>query len=193
LEYQININEAAAIRNGDEMVFDTVFRRYYEPLCHYATKLTNGDPDEAEDLVQQTFVKLWERRSALDIAWSMKSYLYKMVHNAALNRIRHQKTKDKYQQFNAQQLDTQHVQPEDTAPELQERLKKALDELPPQCRNVFELSRFEELKYREIAEHLEISIKTVETQMGKALRIMRLQLADYLVTLIGLCFTFLSI
>jgi len=192
LEYQNEINEAEAIRRGDETVFDTVFRKYYAPLCHYATKLTDGDPDEAEDIVQQTFVKLWERRHSLNIAWSVKAYLYKMVHNAALNRIRHQQTKNKYQQFNAQQLDTQHVLPEDTAPELRERLQNALNELPPQCRNIFELSRFEELKYREIAEHLDISIKTVETQMGKALRLMRMQLADYLVTIIGICFTFLQ-
>lgn len=192
LDYRNEINESEAIRRGDQTVFDAVFRKYYTPLCHYATGFTDGDPDEAEDIVQQTFVKLWERRASLDIAWSVKAYLYKMVHNAALNRIRHQKTKNKYQQFNAQQLDTQHVLPEDTAPELREKLQQALSDLPPQCRNIFELSRFEELKYREIAEQLNISIKTVETQMGKALRIMRLQLADYLVTVIGICFTFLQ-
>ena len=192
MEYQNEIKESEAIRQGDETVFDTVFRRFYAPLCHYATQFTDGDPDEAEDIVQQTFVKLWERRASVDIAWSVKAYLYKMVHNAALNRIRHQQTKHKYQQFNAQQLDTQHVHPEDTAPELRERLHNALNELPPQCRNIFELSRFEQLKYREIAEQLQISIKTVETQMGKALRLMRLQLADYLVTFIGICFTLLQ-
>ena len=192
MEYQNEISESTAIRQGDETVFDAVFRRYYAPLCRYATGLTDGDPDEAEDLVQQTFVKLWERRASLDIAWSVKAYLYKMVHNAALNRLRHQQTKNKYQQFNVQQLDTQHAPPEDTAPELRERLHRALNELPPQCRNIFELSRFEALKYREIADQLNISIKTVETQMGKALRLMRLQLADYLVTIIGICFTFLQ-
>jgi RNA polymerase sigma-70 factor (family 1) len=188
LKYQELHHESEALRRGDESAFDAVFRKYYEPLCHYAMGLTNGDPDEAEDLVQQAFVKLWEKRTSLDIAWSVKSYLYKMVHNAALNRIRHAKTREKYHQFNAQPLENAHEMPEDTLPELRQKFQKALQELPPQCRNIFELSRFEELKYREIAEQLQISIKTVETQMGKALKMMRLHLSDYLVTLVGLCF-----
>lgn len=140
--------------------------------------------DEAEDLVQQTFIKLWERRTQLDVAWSLKAYLYKTVHNACLNRIRSKQVQSKYLEFNALQLNTMHTQPDDTSPELTERLQKAMDLLPPQCRLIFELSRFEDLKYREIADQLGISIKTVETQMGKALRLMRLQLADYLVTVL---------
>ncbi len=143
--------------------------------------------DEAEDLVQQVFVKIWEQRERLDIAWSLKAYLYKTVHNAALNRLRAANTRSKYLETNAAQLENANVTPDDTASELNERLQKALDLLPPQCRHVFELSRFEELKYREIADQLGISIKTVETQMGKALRILRLQLADYLVTILWFC------
>ena len=163
-----------------------MFRQWYEPLCHYAARLADGDVDEAEDMVQQVFVKIWEQRARLDIAWSLKAYLYKTVHNAALNRLRAAHTRSKYLEFNAAQLENEQVTPDHAASELNERLQKALDLLPPQCRHVFELSRFEELKYREIAAQLGISIKTVETQMGKALRIMRLQLADYLVTLFGL-------
>ncbi len=176
----------AAIRRGDQPAFDAVFRQWYAPLCGYATRLTGGDSDEAEDLVQQAFVRLWEQRDRLDIAWSLKAYLYKTVHNAALNRLRSAQTRSKYLEFNAVQLENNRDLPDEGAGELNERLQKALDLLPPQCRHVFELSRFEELKYREIAEQLGISIKTVETQMGKALRLMRLQLADYLVTLAGL-------
>jgi RNA polymerase sigma-70 factor (family 1) len=185
-------NELEAICRGDESVFDTVFRRYYEPLCHYAAKFTDGDLDEAEDIVQQCFVKLWEKHAALDITWSIKSYLYKAVHNACLNRIRHQQTKSRYQQFNAGQLENNHSFQDQSSAELRVRLQQAMDDLPPQCRNVFELSRFEELKYREIAELLNISIKTVETQMGKALRVLRFQLADYLITFLGICFTMLQ-
>ncbi len=156
--------------------------------------LANGDPDEAEDLVQQAFVKLWEKRDTIDINWSVKAYLYKMVHNTALNRIRHEQTKQKYQQYqSALPLDNTQEMPQDTLPELRQRIQQALDKLPPQCRNVFELSRFEELKYREIAEHLQISIKTVESQMGKALRLMHVHLADYLVTLVGICIIFLPV
>ncbi|MEI6411293.1 MAG: RNA polymerase sigma-70 factor [Bacteroidota bacterium] len=192
MEHHNENNELEAIRQGDESVFDTVFRRYYEPLCHYAAKFCDGDLDEAEDIVQQCFVKLWEKHAALDITWSIKSYLYKAVHNACLNRIRHQQTKNRYQQFNAGQLENNHSFQDESSAELRARLQEAMDNLPPQCRNIFELSRFEELKYREIAELLNISIKTVETQMGKALRVLRLQLADYLVTFLGLCFTMLQ-
>ncbi|MCC7246456.1 MAG: RNA polymerase sigma-70 factor [Saprospiraceae bacterium] len=176
--------ESAAIRRGDKQAFDAIFRRYYEPLCQYASGLTEGDPDEAEDLVQNAFVKLWERRDTLDIRWSVKAYLYKMVYHAGLNRIRHAQSRDKYHQFKSLPLNNDFEHPADTLPELKERLEAALRELPPQCRSVFELSRFEALKYREIADQLEISIKTVESQMGKALRLMRLRLADFLVSLV---------
>ena len=175
-----------AIRQDDESAFDALFRAYYEPLCHYACSLTDGDLDEAEDLVQQTFVKLWEQRAAFDVQWSVKAYLYKMVHNRCLNRLRDARTREKYKVYNAEQLEQVHEQQPGAATELSERIQKALTTLPPECRRIFELSRFEELKYREIADQLGISIKTVETQMGKALRLMRTELADYLVTLIAL-------
>ena len=175
-----------AIRQGDEPAFDTLFRKYYEPLCHYACTLTDGDLDEAEDLVQQTFVKLWEQRAAFDVQWSVKAYLYKMVHNRCLNRLRDARTREKYKVYNAELLEQAHEHQPGAATELSERIQKALSTLPPECRRIFELSRFEELKYREIADQLGISIKTVETQMGKALRLMRTELADYLVTLIAL-------
>ena len=178
-------NLTQALRHGEEAAFEAVFRQWYAPLCGYASRLANGDMDEAEDLVQQAFVKLWEYRAQIQVNWSLKAYLYKTVHNACLNRLRSHNVRSKYLDFNAQQLETMHTAPDDTAPELAERFQRALDTLPAQCRHIFELSRFESLKYREIAEQLGISIKTEETQMGKALRVLRLQLADYLVTFFG--------
>ncbi|MCA0237318.1 MAG: RNA polymerase sigma-70 factor [Bacteroidetes bacterium] len=175
-----------AIQQGDESAFDALFRRYYEPLCHYAASLTDGDLDEAEDLVQQSFVKLWEQRATFEVQWSVKAYLYKMVHNRCLNRIRDAQTREKYKVYNAAQLEQGYENDPGAASELNERILQALDTLPTECRRIFELSRFEELKYREIADQLGISIKTVETQMGKALRLMRTELADYLITLIAL-------
>lgn len=148
--------------------------------------MTDGDLDEAEDLVQQTFVKLWEQRAAFDVQWSVKAYLYKMVHNRCLNRIRDARTREKYKVYNAEKLEQVHEHQPGAASELSERIQQALTKLPPECRRIFELSRFDELKYREIADQLGISIKTVETQMGKALRLMRTELADYLITLIAL-------
>lgn len=185
MKYQDENNLAQALRRGETAAFDAVFRQWYAPLCRYACRLADGDMDEAEDLVQQTFVKLWEYRGRLDVSWSLKAYLYKTVHNACLNRLRAGKVRSKYLDYNAQQLNDMYTPPDDTSPELLERFQRAMEALPPQCRHIFELSRFETLKYREIADQLGISIKTVETQMGKALRLMRTQLADYLVTLFG--------
>lgn len=172
------------LRRGDETAFDALFRAYYAPLCRYACSLADGDMDEAEDIVQQAFVRLWEQRDALDIAWSLRAYLYKTVHNRCLNRIRDAKTREQYKIYNAQQMEQQEAHAHIPEPELVERLQRALATLPEQCRRIFELSRFEELKYREIADQLGISIKTVETQMGKALRLMRIQMADYLTVLL---------
>ncbi len=134
--------------------------------------------DDAEDVVQQTFIKLWEQREILPIQFSIKAYLYKMVHNRSLNRLRDAQTRRKHSEISVSFGN-------DTAPpvevsDLQTRLQAALEQLPTECRRIFELSRFEELKYREIADQLNISIKTVETQMGKALRLMRVHLAEYL-------------
>lgn len=185
MKYQDENNLAQALRRGEAAAFDAVFRQWYAPLCRYACRLADGDMDEAEDLVQQAFVKLWEYRGRLDVSWSLKAYLYKTVHNACLNRLRAGKVRSKYLDFNAQQLNDMYTPPDDTSPELLERFQRAMEALPPQCRHIFELSRFETLKYREIADQLGISIKTVETQMGKALRLMRTQLADYLVSLFG--------
>ena len=167
-----------AIRRGDSRAFDALFRQHYGALCAYAVRMTDDDPDEAEDVVQQVFIKLWEQRNDLEIRWTLKSYLYKMVHNRCLNRIRDRQNRERNLELRERTRD-QVVQPsEGREEELKHRLNTALNQLPPQCRQVFELSRFEELKYREIADQLNISVKTVEAQMGKALKYMRSHLSD---------------
>jgi RNA polymerase sigma-70 factor (family 1) len=177
-----------AMQGGDESAFDRLFRTYYAPLCRYARSMTEGDLDEAEDIVQQIFVKVWEQREHLEVQWSLKAYLYKMVHHRCLNRLRDARIRERYKVHNATQLEHQSESIPGAAAELGARIQNALAALPTECRRVFELSRFEELKYREIADQLGISIKTVETQMGKALRIMRTELADYLVAFLLIFF-----
>jgi RNA polymerase sigma-70 factor, ECF subfamily len=172
-----------ALRQGDKKVFDALFRAYYEPLCNYACAMI-GDMDEAEDVVQERFFKVWEKREDLTINYSVKAYLYKMVYNACLNRVRSEKTQSKYKAHNATFLKENPVYQLDLTSELQQNVQQAIASLPEQCRHVFELNRFEELKYREIAEQLGLSIKTVENHIGKALRLLRAQLSDYLVVLI---------
>lgn len=186
MEIRNNNLELQALQRGEEGAFDALFRQWYAPLCHYASTLTARDIDAAEDIVQNAFIKLWEQRERIDIKYSVKAYLYKAVHNACLNRIRDKKTVEKYQQHQIRAMENSYVPEPET--ELAERIKKAIEELPAQCRRIFELSRFEELKYREIAEQLNISPKTVENQMGRALSFLRLKLADYLVSIVLLWF-----
>ena len=174
----------AQLRQDDEAAFDTLFRAYYEPLCRYATSILNN-LDDAEDVVQQVFIKFWEQRTTLDVKWSVKAYLYKMVHNRSLNRLRDALNREQKNAQHALTLEQSYDPQQDAGQELTERLQKALSALPTECRRIFELSRFEELKYREIADQLGISIKTVETQMGKALRVLRVELADLMVLFLG--------
>lgn len=173
-----------ALQQGDRAVFDALFRAYYAPLCNYACAMTDGDMDAAEDIVQERFFKLWEKKADLTINYSIKAYLYKMVYNACLNRIRSEKTQSKYKTHNANFLAENAVYQLDTTSEIQTNVQRAFASLPEQCRRVFELNRFEELKYREIAEQLNISIKTVEKHISKALRVLRAELAEYMVFLV---------
>ena len=175
------------LRGGDITAFEMIFKTYYQPLCNYAYSFVQ-DRDEAEEIVQSTFLSVWEKRENLAIHTGVKPYLYAMVRNAALNVIKHEKIK---QQHAAVELAVAEKSAESVtrtvmASELEERIFKALNKLPEQCRLVFKLSRYEELKYAEIADQLNISVKTVENQMGKALKIMREQLKDYLPLLIVL-------
>lgn len=170
-----------------------LFRTYYQPLCHYAYSFLQ-DKEDAEEIVQSTFLMVWEKRETLAIRTSVKPYLYAMVRNACLNVLKHEKIKQKYAGEEIAMADRSHdsVSQAVASHELEYRIQLALEELPEQCRMVFKLSRFEELKYAEIAKQLDISIKTVENHMGKALRIMREQLKDYLPLIIVLLNGFLN-
>lgn len=159
--------------------FEIIFRQYYEGLCRYARTWIQ-DSDESEEIVQNVFVKLWEKRDKIQIDTSLKSYLYKSVYHASLNLIKHKKVKEEYLHMNDRQEKHSEILSNHAIKELEGRIEKALLELPEQCRLIFSMSRFQELKYREIADILNISVKTVENQMGKALKLMRHNLADFL-------------
>ncbi|NOS90506.1 MAG: RNA polymerase sigma-70 factor [Cyclobacteriaceae bacterium] len=167
---------------GNELAFEKIFKIYYKPLCHYAYSFLN-DGAEAEEVVQNTFVKIWERRSNIQVQTSVKAYLYSMVRNSCLNVIKHEKVKKEFAKDHQYVSETSRpvVEEKMISNDLESKIYEAMRALPEQCRLVFQLSRFEELKYQEIAEQLEISVKTVENQMGKALKTMRLHLKEYLV------------
>jgi len=181
------------LNEGDLTAFEMLFRTFYQPLCNYAYTFTQ-DRDEAEEVLQSTFLSVWEKYNTLEIHTAMKPYLYAMVRNSCLNIIKHEKIKQKHVQSEMVMAERSIESVTNTvlATELDERIQQALEKLPEQCRIIFKLSRFEELKYAEIAEHLNLSVKTVENQMGKALKIMREQLKDYLPILLVLMNEFLN-
>jgi RNA polymerase sigma-70 factor (ECF subfamily) len=170
-----------SIKSGDEKALEMLFKEYYQPLCRYAMSYLE-DPADAEEVVQNCFIKLWEKREKIDIQSSVKSYLYQIIRNACLNEIKHQKVKKSYGEMVSHQgeLLSEASDQSTLKSELEEKISIALQSLPQQCRLIFTMSRFEELKYQEIADQLNLSIKTVENQMGKALKLMRAQLQDYL-------------
>lgn len=176
----------SAIRQGQEPAFEQMFRTYYERLCHYATTILK-DPDESEEMVQTVFLSIWEKRADLEITLSLKAYLYRAVHNHCLNRIKHYAVRENHREYALyHQTDSRDSVAEAIyGSELEERIEKAVRKLPEQCQVVFRMSRFDELRYQEIADKLGLSIKTVENQIGKALRILRVELADYLPLLVG--------
>lgn len=170
-----------AIKEGSESAFEMMFKTYYRTLCNYAYSFL-ADKDEAEEVVQATFIAVWEKKNNLHVDTSFKSYLYRMVRNSCLNVIKHQKVKQQHATYQVAFGETTSESVSETllGVELETKIYEAMNTLPEQCRLVFQLSRFEELKYAEIAEQLQISIKTVENHMGKALKLMRVQLRDYL-------------
>lgn len=176
-----NTEILAGLKNSDKQVFEQLFRSCYVPLCNYAAGIVS-DKDEAEDIVQQTMITFWEKRETIEIATSVKSYLYRAVHNQALNKIRHDKVHQEYSKDvqSAGEQESEAASGKILQQEMQLKITEAINQLPEQCRTVFQLSRFENLKYVEIANHLGISVKTVENHMGKALRLMRISLKDYL-------------
>lgn len=180
-----DIEIVKSLRQSDQVMFETLFRHYYNALCRFATGILK-DPDEAEETVQQVMVTVWEKRMTLEIHSSLKSYLYRAVHNGALNRIRKLKSTDTLSDDHGagSVRSAESASHKVLVSELKGKISEAISRLPDQCRLVFQLSRFEGMKYAEIAAHLGISEKTVENHMGKALKLMRLYLKDYLVWII---------
>jgi RNA polymerase sigma-70 factor (ECF subfamily) len=144
------------------------------------------DLDDAEEIVQQVFVNFWEQRENIDIENSARAYLFRSVRNACLNKKKHIKIREQYKEHNEMEINSNAVDLDKilNASELDTRIRKAIDQLPPERRKIFIMSRYDEKKYQEIANELNISIKTVENQIGSALKFLRKELIDYLTILI---------
>lgn len=171
----------AQIRAGDEQAFESLYRAHFTALCAFARKFV-ADPAEAEELVQELFLALWEKRGDLMPTVSMRSYLFAAVRNSCLNHIKHLKVREKFQAHSLALSPEYAIDPAVAlqAAELQARITLAIDALPDRCGEIFKLSRYEGMKYQEIADQLQLSPRTVEVQIGKALRLLRTQLEPFL-------------
>ena len=174
---------------NDPAVFEMLYKQYFSMLVGFAYQYVE-DAEVSEDIVQDSFGRIWKQSETLNIRTNVKSYLFGVVRNACLNHLRHQKVI---------QIHKRETKPDDTEStdflemdELQATLEKGLAKLPDKRRQIFELSRFEGKKYHEIADQLNISVKTVETQMSRALKAIREALSSYLVVLIILSMVFIE-
>jgi RNA polymerase sigma-70 factor, ECF subfamily len=179
---QFNEKECVeAIRRGDESAFKKLFLMYYDPLCNFGWRFTRSKA-VSEDLVQDVFVDLWNLRKSLDPKRSVSVYLYQAVKNKAIDYLDHQKVVRKYQlKVDHSDRNIVHIRrPVQEELEFIRAARKAIDELPFRAQQVYTLHREDGLTYQEIAEVMDISIKTVESQMSRALEILRTCLSKYL-------------
>ncbi len=164
------------IKQGDELAFNRLFDQHYTSLCFFADKYLE-DIDQSRSVVQGFFVDLWVKREKIKISQSVKSYLYSSVKNRSIDHLRKEKKNTHTTELTDDIAQSPFKDLVEEA-ELNDRINQSINELPEKCREIFMLCRFEGLKYAQIAEQLDISIKTVEMQMGIALKKLRQKLSD---------------
>ena len=177
----------SAVQRGDQKAFDTLFRRYYPMLCAYGHRFV--ELEDAEEIVQDVMLWLWENRETLVIESSLNSYLFKMVYRRALNKLAHIDATQRadtrfYEEMQEMLQDTDYYQIE----ELAKRIEDAVAALPESYREAFVMHRFRDMSYKEIAETLGVSPKTIDYRIQQALKQLRVDLKDYLPLLLPLLF-----
>jgi len=160
--------------------FEKLFNDHYSNLCAYANNFLK-DVDASEEVVQEVLFKLWTNRDSIIITSSIQSYLFRAVRNASLNVLKHVNIREDYKAQNEYERDDElSSEDEMIVSELDQKIREAIDQLPIERKKVFIMSRYDGLKYKEIADKLNISGSTVENQMVKALKFLRDELKDYL-------------
>lgn len=171
-----NVNTSfinTALKNGEPKAFEVLFDKHYKSLFAFINFYTN-DEDLSKDIIQETFVKLWSKRETIKEDMSIIAFLHRIAYNIFVDNYR--KSKREKASLDTFAYDRLMMLAEEDNTETQKRItkvKQAIEELPPRCKEVFEMSKFRGYKYAEIAETLNISIKTVEVQMGKAFSYIR--------------------
>ena len=177
----------SAVQRGDQKAFDTLFRRYYPMLCAYGHRFV--ELEDAEEIVEDSLLWIWENRETLVIESSLNSYLFKMVYRRALNKLAHIDATQRadtrfYEEMQEMLQDTDYYQIE----ELAKRIEDAVAALPESYRVAFVMHRFRDMSYKEIAEPLGVSPKTIDYRIQQALKQLRVDLKDYLPLLLPLLF-----
>ena len=172
-----------AIRRGEETAYRAVYLHYYGLLCSYV--LSHGcQRSEAEDVVQEALLRLWTKRGSLRTDGSLNAYLYRMAYHEYIDRYRKdRRLQDQLEAIRHESLQ-ELVEDEEVYRDRLQQVWEAIAELPPKCREIFMLAKQQGLKYKEIAQRLNISIKTVENQMGRALKFIREKVNAKLFTLL---------
>jgi len=163
------------IKKNNEKAFASLFEKYYAPLCRYIYTYLK-DETESENLIQEVFITIWNKREEINIRTSVSSYLYRSAKNSALNFLAKNSRNRTEPLDTPELLEIANENPEtDEAwfSEMEKRFAEAVESLPDKCREIFILSRVENLKYKDIAQQLDISVKTVEAQISIALKKMR--------------------
>lgn len=163
----------------DQNTFEQLFKTHFVHLCNFSYQYTN-DTDAAKDITQKVFIHLWENRAQMDPQKALKSYLFTAVRNRSLNYIRdNKKYRSHLLDVEIEDLDLAFEEDDLALEDLKNKVQEALAELPEKARIVFEMSRFQQMKYKEIAEELDLSVKTVEAHMSRALKGLKKHLKDY--------------
>lgn len=169
------------IKKGDKKAFEKLFLRFYDPLCKFAWRYLKSS-HISEEIVQDVFLSVWESRESLNSEKNIKSYLYQAVRNEALNHLKHQDVAKKYNKqiewLNSASISQNHKFEE--ASEFILAARKAINELPDGAQKIYKLNRKDGLTYKEIAQVLDISPRTVESQMSRTLKKLRESLSEYL-------------
>lgn len=168
------------LKNGDQTAFELLFHFYYPGLVMYSSQFT-ASRAEAEEIVQDFFVRFWQKHQQLVASDTLKNYFFLSIKNSSLNFLKHKKIEERYIK-EMSELSNHHLVYEPDlyiSSELQEKIKNGIDHLPEKCREIFIMSRIRGMKNEEIAEELHLSKRTVETQISKALKVLRVELKDY--------------
>ncbi len=166
------------LKMGDEREFERFFHAQFRPLVAHAIKFVR-DPEEAQEIVQDTFVRLWDKREEIQAETSLSAYLYTSVRNHCYNLSKHQEVQNKFRDYVRHSSSEFEDEANDREELLLDHMEEVVGSLPDQCQLIFRMNKFEGLKYQEIADSLDLSVKTIENQMGKALKIVREKMRAY--------------